>query len=281
MTELNNMMVVQSNDLIRQTNWKMNTVPLKLFKAAVANIDTYNPPKDNTVHMNKKELVRLLGSGSNYDDIKENLRQLITSVRVRNDQEKEVFVPLVVEVTWMRNSEDVSVTFHKELMPYIINLKERFLQYPAAALPFFKTKSGLILYENLLSRYNQYHNDTYIMTVAEIRRLTGTEKKYSAFKDFEKRIIKAGIDDMNQAGVEILAKYRKIRSGHFISEIEFTVRKRTSYKEKKYEEVINPSVLIENKEIPDEAADPERCPELEADQISFNFDEEPGQFYNF
>ena len=281
MTEINEMTVVQANDLIRQTNWVMDKVPLKLFKALVAMIDTNNPPKDNTVTVSKKELVELLDEGgTNYDYLKFKIRKLQTSVRIADDKHNERYVSLVTDVYWGKDHDDISVKFHQDIMPFLI-VTSRFLKYPAADLPRFKSKYGLILFEQLLSREHQYHSGQYIISVSELRWITGTDGVHKDFRNFEKKVIKTGIDDLNNAGVEILAKYRKIRKGHVISEIEFTVRKRTSYKEKSYEDVIHPSVLIENKEIPDEAADPERCPELEADQMSFDFDEEPGQFYNF
>lgn len=260
MSELNKLAVVQANDLIRQTNWAMDKVPLKLFKAMVAMIDTNNPPQDNTVTVSKKELVELLDENrTNYNYLKKKIRGMQTSIRIADDAENERYVSLVTDIYWGKNSDKVSVTFHKDIMPFLI-VTSRFLKYPAADLPRFSTKYGLILFEQLLSRERQYHTGRYVISIPELRWITGTEKIYSDFNNFEKRVLRSGIDDLNNAGVEILAKYRKIRSGHTISEIEFTVRRRTSYKEKTYEEVINPSLLIENRD--NGAAD-------------------PGQFYNF
>ena len=47
--------VVEHNDLISSVA-KMDKVPLKMFELAVSNLDIDEPPKDNTIHLSKKEL---------------------------------------------------------------------------------------------------------------------------------------------------------------------------------------------------------------------------------
>ena len=51
--------IVEHNDLI-MSSAKMDIVPLKIFELAVAEIDTFNPPKDNTIYLSKKELFKFL-----------------------------------------------------------------------------------------------------------------------------------------------------------------------------------------------------------------------------
>lgn len=245
--KLADLSVVQANDFIQQTNWMMDKVPLKLLKAFIACIDTSNPPKDGKVVIEKKELMDLLDAGENYDYLKTRIRQLQqTSLRVEDVNGKEHYVALLTDFYWEKDDVHVEVQFHKSIMPYLLTIS-RFLKYPAANLPNFKSKYGLILYEQLLSRERQYHTGEYTISIAELRWITGTEKLYKKFVNFEAKVLKAGIDDMNKANVEILARYEKVKRGRNIDAIKFIVRKRTSWKEKSYEQVVNPSMLI-NKE---------------------------------
>lgn len=114
-------------------------------------------------------------------------------------------------------------------MPYLIGLKSRLLQYPAANINKFKSKYGLILYEYLLSKERQYQFGSYKMSVDEIRKLTGTEKTYLMFRDFDKKVIQTATEDLNQAVVEILVKNKKVKRGRKITHINFYVRARNSY----------------------------------------------------
>ena len=236
---LNELTVVQANDFIQQTNWVMDKVPLKLFKALVAAIDTSNPPKDNTVRISKQELVKLLDTpATNYTYLKRRLKQLITAVMVEDSELHEVYVALVSKITWEKDSDEVSVKFDEAVMPYLIGLRSRFLQYPAANINQFKSKYGLILYEYLLSKERQYQFGTYGMSVDELRKLTGTEKTHIDFRNFDKFVLQAAEEDINQAGVEILVKYEKAKRGRKITHINFYVRARNSYRDTEFD-VIN------------------------------------------
>ena len=46
--------VVQANSLVQQTNWQVNAVPLRMFKALISCINTQDPPKDNMISITKK-----------------------------------------------------------------------------------------------------------------------------------------------------------------------------------------------------------------------------------
>lgn len=236
---LNELTVVQANDFIQQTNWAMDKVPLKLFKALIAAIDIKNPPKENTIVVSKSELIKLLDtSGHNYVYLKRRMRQLVTAVKVDGDDDEERYVALVQDIYWKIDADEVRVKFHEAVMPYLIGLKSRFLQYPAANINQFKSKYGLILYEYLLSKERQYNFGVYGMAVDEIRQLTGTEKTYSMFRDFDKKVIQTATEDINQAGVEILVKNEKVKRGRKIVSVNFYVRARNSYRDTEFD-VIN------------------------------------------
>lgn len=244
---LNELTVVQANDFIQQTNWAMDKVPLKLFKALVASIDTSNPPKDNTVIVSKIELIKLLDtSGHNYVYLKRRMRQLVTSVKIDGDDDEERYVALVQDIYWKIDSDEVRVKFHEAVMPYLIGLKSRFLQYPAGNINQFKSKYGLILYEYLLSKEKQYQLGEYGMDIDQIRKITGTEKVYDKWVNFECKVLRAAEEDINQAGVEILVKYEKVKRGRKITHVKFYVRARNSYKDKEFDVInIRPDQLRE------------------------------------
>jgi plasmid replication initiation protein len=181
---LENKKIVQANSLVRQTNWKLNKTPLKLFKACIAAIDTSNPPKDNTVVMHKSDLIQLIDGdeSKNHVYLKNQLRSLITSVKIEEDEKQEIFVALVNKIEWKKDSDIVKVRFDEAVMPYLIDLHERFLEYPADVIPQFDSKYGLIIYESLLSNWKQYaDSNEFTYDVDTIRYITGTEKSMELF----------------------------------------------------------------------------------------------------
>ena len=238
MNYLENKKIVQANSLVRQTNWKLNKTPLKLFKACIAAIDTSNPPKDNTVVMHKSDLIQLIDGdeSKNHVYLKNQLRSLITSVKIEEDDKHERFVALVNDIYWEKDADIVKVEFHKAVMPYLIDLHERFLEYPADVIPQFDSKYGLIIYESLLSNWKQYaDSNEFTYDIDTIRYITGTEKKYVAFRDFEKRVLKSAVEDINHMQGEFLVKYEKIKHSRTIEKIKFILVKRTSWKQTDYD----------------------------------------------
>lgn len=238
MNYLENKKIVQANSLVRQTNWKLNKTPMKLFKACIAAIDTSNPPKDNTVVMHKSDLVQLIDGdeSKNHVYLKNQLRSLITSVKIEEDEKQEIFVALVNKIEWKKDSDIVKVRFDEAVMPYLIDLHERFLEYPADVIPQFDSKYGLIIYESLLSNWKQYaDSNEFTYDVDTIRYITGTEKKLKKWVNFEARVLKTAVEDINHMQGEFLVKYEKIRHGRSIEKVKFILVKRTSWKQTDYD----------------------------------------------
>lgn len=238
MNYLENKKIVQANSLVRQTNWKLNKTPMKLFKACIAAIDTSNPPKDNTVVMHKSDLVQLIDGdeSKNHVYLKNQLRSLITSVKIEEDEKQEIFVALVNKIEWKKDSDIVKVRFDEAVMPYLIDLHERFLEYPADVIPQFYSKYGLIIYESLLSNWKQYaDSNEFTYDVDTIRYITGTEKKLKKWVNFEARVLKTAVEDINHMQGEFLVKYEKIRHGRSIEKVKFILVKRTSWKQTDYD----------------------------------------------
>lgn len=240
--------VVQANDLIQLSKWNLNALPLKVFKTLVSCIDTKNPPKDNTVYISKQELFNVVGSDSDggYDYLKKQIKSLQRQIiELKYPNGGVLSLSIMPSVYWppKDSNEMIQCTFAKELMPYLINLQERFLQYDVAALKNFKSKYGLILYEYLLSRERQERQSEhkYSISTDDLRRLTDTEKKLKDSKNFKRRVIEASVEDINSAGVEFLVQATNNgRRGVKATHVEFTLRKRTSITETDFNVVSHP-----------------------------------------
>lgn len=240
--------VVQSNDLVQLSKWNLNAVPLKIFKTLISCIDVKHPPKNNTVCISKSELYNVVGSDSDggYDYLKRQIKSLqkqIVELKLENGSTVSLSVVPKVIYPSKDSKDDIQCVFAEEIMPFVTDLKERFLQYDVAALKNFSSKYGLILYEYLLSRERQERQSDhkYSVSIENLRRLTDTEKKFKVFKDFRKNVIERAMHDINTSGVEFLVEFNKIGGdGKKITHIEFTLRRRTSITETDFEIVAHP-----------------------------------------
>lgn len=237
--------VVQANQFIQQTNWTLKETQLKLLKVFISCIDTKHPT--GTVNITKKELVQVLGDDykNHYTYLINQIRSLQTSIKLYEDEKKITYVSLINDFTWYKESEFVTVEFSKKILPYLVDLNERFLQYDVYNVRGFNSKYGLILYEYLLSRERQERDKDheYFISLNDLKRLTGTMDKYERVDAFERKIVKVAMKDINNANVEFLMKYEKVKTGRNIIGIKFMLRKRTSYIETEFDEIKNKSYL--------------------------------------
>lgn len=237
--------VVQANQFIQQTNWSLKETQLKLLKIFISCIDTKNP--SDTIHIRKLDLVDVLGESykGHYNDLKEHIKELYYTSLKFVDEKKETNIHLIRKFEWYKDSELITIKFENELMPYLIDLNERFLQYDVYNVKGFNSKYGLILYEYLLSRERQERqkDHEYFISLNDLKRLTGTLDKYERIDAFERKIVKVAMKDINNANVEFLMKYEKIKTGRNIVGIKFMLRKRTSYIETEFDKIKNKSYL--------------------------------------
>ena len=239
--------IVQANDLVRNTNWTMNVIPLKIFKGMISCINVNNPPKDNQIEIRKSDLYKIVGidkSKQNYTYLRRQMESLMQQIVYLRKDDKVIQLPLVAKIIWHMNSDEVTCCFDQEIMPYLVKMSGLFLQYPVSNLVGFCSRYGIILYENLLSRERQYKKGTYLIPIEELRHVTGTAQKYTKTYDFENYVLKTAVTDINSANVEFLVRYSTIKYGKEIRSIKFDIRPRTSCTEDNYETVIKPSLLV-------------------------------------
>ena len=160
--ELEKKKVVEHNDLIKSSA-KMDVVPLKIFELAVSEIDTFNPPKDNTIYLSNKELFKFL----DVDDSNKNyrFRQAISKMQkqaffeIREEKGKGYVFRNIVPipyVEWNSYSDSVKIRFDVEIMPYLTELKTNFTQFALTDIQGLKSKHGIIIYKWLNMNYNQF-----------------------------------------------------------------------------------------------------------------------------
>ena len=242
--------VVQSNQFIQQTRWHFKTDTIKILKLLISKIDTSTPQK--TVFLSKKEIVEFLKSKDNESDYyfyaKARIEELMRPVKIKDDDEEEIKTVIVSTITWKKKKDIIEIRFSDEIMPSLV-VMSRFLKYPVSNIRGFKTKYGIILYENLLSLERQYQAGEYIISVAKLRFLTDTDEKYERFTNWETFVLKSGVDDLNKSGCEFLVRYEKIKNWKSVDKIRFILRKRTSFSETSYEDIKNPSYLMKGDKI--------------------------------
>lgn len=247
-SDLENQKAVEHNDLITSVA-KMDKIPLKIFELAVSCLDTENIPQDNTVYLSKETLFSFfdVASSSKHTRFKNALRNLHEQAifEVQEVQEKDgkfeySIISPISRSSWNDYNGSVSIKFTEDIMPYLINLKSNFTQYLITDIMELNSKYSIILYKWFSMYYNQYEKynengqrreeqleqlkNPYV-EIQELRRLTNTIKEYELFSNFDKKILKKPIEEINK-NTHFTVTYDKIKKGRSIVGIKFYIEKK-------------------------------------------------------
>ena len=268
--ELSKRKVVEHNALI-QSVAKMQKTALKMFELAVSCIDTENLPENNTVFLSKTELFKFfeVASNSKHTQFKEaiEIMQKQAYFKIKSNKklgiEYESIVPIPY-VKWNDYNDEVTIQFSEHIMPYLINLKSEFTQYKISELQKLNSKYSIILYRWLSMNYNQYEHysvkggrraeqvESYrnpSISVKELREITDTVNEYKEIYDFEKRVLKNAIEEINEH-TSFNVSYEKIKKGRSIDSIVFHIEKKRKADDNSYK--LEDQAYIEGKKAKEE-----------------------------
>ncbi|WP_317286784.1 RepB family plasmid replication initiator protein [Leuconostoc mesenteroides] len=265
LNELSKRKVVEHNSLITSIA-KMDKTPLKMFELAVSLIDTENPPQDQTVYLSKQEMFAFFKVNDN--DKNSRFKQAIERMQkqaffqIKKEQDKGFkFISIVPipYVEWTDYNDEVKIEFHREIMPYLINLKNNFTQHALSDIAELNSKYAIILYRWLSMNYNQYEHysfkggrrqdqiDSYRnpeISIRDLREMTDTIDEYLDFRNFEKRILKNGIEEITNH-TTFNVTYEKVKKGRSIDSIVFHITKKQVADDSSYKQ--DDPVYIEGK----------------------------------
>ena len=252
--EISSRKVAEHNDLISSVA-KMDKTPLKMFELAVSCIDTDAPPKDNIVFLSKKELFTFFDVSYNdkHRRFKEAVEKMQEQAFFRIKEKKnrgfkfKRIVPIPY-VEWNDYNDKVLIRFDQAIMPYLIDLKNNFTQYAISDIMELNSKYSIILYKWFSMSYNQFEHYQYKpnrtkkqledyksprIIISDLRELTDTVDDYSRFDNFEKRVIKDAIKEINSF-THFNVEYKKIKKGRSIDSIQFHIVKKANWKDENY-----------------------------------------------
>ena len=246
LNELSKRKVVEHNSLITSIA-KMDKTPLKMFELAVSCINTEEPPKDNTVYLSKRDLFAFFKVSDN--DKHSRFKQAVEKMQkqaffqIKEEQGKgfkfKSIVPIPY-VEWTGYNDEVKIEFHREIMPYLINLKKNFTQHALSDIAELNSKYSIILYRWLSMQYNQYEHYSVkggrraeqvkayrnpTITVKELRVMTDTVNEYKRMFQFTEWILEKPLAEIN-AHTSFNVSYEKVKKGRSIDSIVFHIEKK-------------------------------------------------------
>lgn len=246
--DLQNKLVAQNNDLISSFP-DMRLASMKIFEIAVGAVDTNVEHVQREVSLKKNAIYNALKQTGNsrtthLRDVLEQLQKqaLFHLLPSKETNNREIIISPISKIEWDDSEDYVSLSFTPEIIPYITKLKKNFTQYKLEDVLNLNSKHAVTLYKTLIMSFNKYLNynkqnnvkqsqlDAWqnpTISVKEIRRMTGTLKRYPNFAMFRKNVLDKAVKEINEK-TELIVNYDKIRSGRYISDIQFHIKKKAT-----------------------------------------------------
>ena len=251
--KLDNRIVSEHNDLIRSTA-NMTSLSLKLFEIAVSAMDSREKQPSHEVRINKEQIYNALGikGTSKNQQLSKALNTLRKSsnFEITTEQNGEIHDIGITPVYYADNnysSDYAVIRFAPEILPFITDLKKNFTQYQLNDILHLRNKYAVSMYRWFTMNYRQYEYyansgkrredqiEKYAnpeVTLEELRKLTGTEKKYSAFYDVRRYIIDPICNEITKH-TKYNITYDRIKSGRKVVAIKFHISKKGEKKVEK------------------------------------------------
>jgi len=224
--------VVQDNALVNSFG-NLDKITIKLFEICVSAINPLKPPLDNTIFLNKRDLFFMFQNTENINYTRfgfylKRLQKQVITIKKDNGVVLSVVPVPTIQYGTRDDDQQVRIVFNSEIMPFLVDLRKNFTQYPIYDLYGIKNKYSLILFQLAYAHHNRNKPFSeefthFTVSVSELREITGTTNVLPLWSSLEQRVIKDSIDEINHAWASIKLHYEKIKTGRKITHIKFTV----------------------------------------------------------
>lgn len=210
---MNNKLVIKSNKLI-EARYELSLNEQKIILYAVSKLDT-TKDKFNILELEIKEFMELLDTSQfRYTEIRELVSNLMSKqVRIETDK-RDLVANWISSIDYIKDTGLIELEFSEKLIPYLLQLKERFTRYQLNNILHLKNKHSIRIYE-LLKQYQKIGQREF--TINELKKILMLENKYKQFRDFNKSVLKLTMEEINEftdliIDIDYIKKGRKVES---------------------------------------------------------------------
>lgn len=236
---MENGLVVKHNDLI-EAKYKLNLVEQKIILYTVSQLDR-DENNFKLVKVKISDIAELIGTEIHrYTEFKKIANDLMDKKVVLSSR-------LNLDMRWLASSEYIGegiieLEFSEKLIPYLLQLKQRFTRYEIKNILSMKSSYSVRIYE-LMKQYENIGKREFELT--EFKRCLGLkEDEYSRIYDFERFVLKVAKEEINR-DTDLIIDYEKKRKGRKITGFLFIIQPRDTERQI-YIEFLNEFYDIKN-----------------------------------
>jgi plasmid replication initiation protein len=221
-------LIKKSNDLV-EARYKFDIWEMRVFSKMITMIEMDDGDfKDYKIYL--KEFIKdysLEGDKNSYRFLREGaeklLRKIVTIINKNEVKSAQKFqTPVVAGLRTSLYDDDgkfIQVSFHPEMKPYLLELKERFLVYDVRNILKLPSTYSIRIYE-LLKQYEKLRTRTF--DVKELKEILGITKEYKLYANFKQRVVDKAQKDLEEF-TDIRFVYEEVKDGKAVVTLIFHI----------------------------------------------------------
>ncbi|MDY0362181.1 MAG: replication initiation protein [Desulforegulaceae bacterium] len=221
--------VAKKNDLIN-ASYNLRTQEFRIV-ALIASMIHPDDKEFKVYSLKIKDIASVIevAEDSLYSEIKKISDRLIKSVVTFKTDEKGGFfkISLVSSAKYLPNKGVLELSFHPEMKPYFIELKEHFTSYRLKNILHLKSLYSFRMYE-LLKQYlslSKKGETEIVLSVKQIRWQFQIENSMSRWSDFKKSVLDKTMEEIS-SNTDIEFSWQPLKTGREITDIKFEIKKK-------------------------------------------------------
>jgi plasmid replication initiation protein len=230
-------LIKKSNDLV-EARYKFDIWEMRVFSKMITMIEIQDRDfQDYKIYL--KEFIKdysLENDKNSYRFLREGaeklMRKIVTIINKSQDKPMKFQTPVVAGLRTSLFDEDgkfIQVSFHPEMKPYLLELKERFLVYDVRNILKLPSTYSIRIYE-LLKQYEKIRTRT--LDVAEMKEILGITREYKLYANFKQRVIDKAQKDLAEF-TDIRFVYEEIKDGKAVVSLVFHIEPNTAIRQPK------------------------------------------------
>ena len=226
-------LVVKSNQLVQKNRYELSLQEQKvvaficsMIKPVEPSPATYGKPFQLEYEFDIREYCRVCGldydNGKNYIDIKATLKGLRDkSMWLTMPDGSESLCGWLSKANVNKRSGKALIKLDEDLVPYLVDLKQRFMQYKLIQVLGMKSAFSIRVYELLKSYANMKQAE---FEIDELKRLLMVQdvKSYANFKDFRIKVLETSLREINEY-TDLDVSFQTVKKGRKVIRVVFDI----------------------------------------------------------
>lgn len=235
-------LVVKHNKLV-EARYDLNLNEQKIILYAVSRLDK-DREKFNILELDIRHFTKLIGTTcERYSEIKKIVTKLMTKQVQISTKNRDMVANWVSSIDYIKETGKIELEFSEKLVPYLLQLKEKFTAYELKNILHLKNKYSIRIYE-LLKQYEKIGTRSF--ELKDFKKIIGCQGKHTRFNNFRHRVLDPVKKELKEF-TDINFKYKKITKGRKVIGIKFTVDSNIDKTRELIDAIYNPKQIEEIK----------------------------------